>query len=91
MPNDRDILGVYIPDRISQLSNQEILDKIAQLQAHREAILAELAATKRASVYKPRKEKILDLTKLDADDVLTVLAAQMGISVDEFKRLAGTK
>ena len=88
--SDRDVLGIYIPMRISTLSDEEVLRQITELQTRREAILHELSKEKKASVTKGRKPKVEDLTKMQEDDVYAALAAQMGISVDEFKRLVAS-
>lgn len=86
----RDVLGIYIPQRISTLSDVEILEQIEQLQARRESILSELATAKKATVAKGKKPKINDLSKLAEDEVYLVLATQMGITLDEFKRLVAS-
>jgi hypothetical protein len=92
MASDRDVLGIYIPRRISTLSDEEILAQIQHLQSHRESILAELATSKQAKATKGKKPKVHDLTKMDDDDVYAVLATQMGMTIDEFRRLvASTK
>lgn len=92
----RDTLGIYIPQRISTLSDEDILTQIQELQARRESILSELSREKKAAAAKtksgaPKKAKVQDLSKMDVDDAYTAIAAQMGISVDELKRLAATK
>jgi hypothetical protein len=87
----RDALGIYIPIRISTLSDTEILEQIEQLQARRESILSQLSTVKKATVTKGKQPKVQDLSKLDRDEMYLVLSAQMGITLDEFKRLAGAK
>lgn len=93
--DSRDVLGIYIPRRISTLSDADILLEIEALQARREAILSALSKEKKASTAKTksgtRKSKAEDLTKVEESDAYIAIAAQMGITVDELKRLASTK
>ena len=82
---ERDDLGIYIPRKLSDLSIDEIILAIDQLRATREALLQDIAANSPAP--KPRREKTTDLTKMQNEDALVILAVQMGIPVDELKRL----
>lgn len=90
MNTQRDTLGLYIPRRISTMSDEEILTEIEALQSRREAMLLELAKEK-AKRPRSSKSKVTDLTKLDGDEALLVLATQMGMTLDELKRYASTK
>ena len=83
---ERDDLGIYIPRRTSDLTPDEIILAIDQLRAQREALLQDIAAKTPA---KPRKDKVTDLTKVAHEDTLVILAVQMGIPVDELKRIIG--
>ena len=91
MTTPRDELGLYIPRRISTMSDEEILAEIEALQKRREAVLLELAKEKAVKRTRSSKPKVVDLTKLDADEALLVLATQMGMTLDELKRYSSTK
>jgi hypothetical protein len=84
----RDDLGIYIPRRLTDLTPDEIIAEIDQRRAQREALLLDIASHTPAS--KPRREKATDLTKVAFEDSLVILAVQMGIPVDELKRIIGT-
>jgi hypothetical protein len=81
----RDDLGIYIPRRLSDLTPDEIISAIDQLRSDREALLQDIASNSPSP--KPRREKTTDLTKVPLEDTLVILAVQMGIPVDELKRI----
>lgn len=84
MSNGRDDLGIWIPRRLSSLTPEEILAEIDERRKERAALLQDIAA--HAPSTKPRKDKVVDLTKVAPEDALVILAVQLGVTVDELKR-----
>jgi hypothetical protein len=84
MNSERDDLGIYIPRRLSDLTPDEILAEIDRVREQRVAMLKDIAS--RTPRDKPKYEKAIDLTKMPREDALTILAVQMGITIDQLKR-----
>jgi hypothetical protein len=84
MADPRDELGIYIPRRLSSLTPEEILAEIDAVRAQREAMLQDIAAN--APAPRVRRAPVVDLTRVPREDALTILAVEMGLTVEQLKR-----
>lgn len=92
MSTGRDALNIYIPRRISNMTPEDILAEIDEIRENRVKALAEIEkkaeAKPKNGVKRTKKSSITDLSKMDMDAALAVMADQMGITVDELRRIA---